>query len=66
MNDINWRKIEEDRSLFLVENKHQRIIVETTNGLIWDSFTSYVDPNTFVLKECDYKVERYAYYSYPN
>jgi hypothetical protein len=65
MNDINWRKIDEDRSLFLEENKHKRIIVETTNGLIWDSFTTYVNPNTHVLEECGYKVARYAYYIYP-
>ena len=66
MNDINWRIITEDKSLFLEENKDKRIIAETINGLIWDSFARYVDPYTHVLKECQYKVERYAYYTYPN
>jgi len=63
MSDVNWRDIEKDRSIFQEENKHRRIIAQTTNDLIWDSFASYVDCNTYVLKECDYKVERYAYYS---
>jgi hypothetical protein len=66
MNDINWRNIDEDKSLFLEENKGKRIIVLTTNGLIWDSFTHYVNPNTYVLEECGYKVELYAYYTFPN
>jgi hypothetical protein len=65
MDDINWRYIDEDRSLFLEENRFRRIIAETTNGLIWDSLTRYVNQNTFVLDECGYKVYRYAYYSYP-
>jgi hypothetical protein len=63
MSDVNWRNINEDQSIFLEENKHRRIIAQTTNDLIWDSFASYVDCNTYVLKECEYKVERYAYYS---
>jgi hypothetical protein len=66
MNDINWRYIDQDRSLFLEENRGLRIIVETVNGVIWDSLTHYVDPNTWVLDTCGYKVERYAYYTYPN
>lgn len=65
MNDINWRDINEDRSLFLEENKHRRIIAETTNGLIWDSFARYVNSNSYELEECGYKVARYAYYVYP-
>jgi hypothetical protein len=62
MNDIHWRNIEEDKSLFLEENKDKRIIVETTNGLIWDSLPFYVNPSTYVLETCEYKVARYAYY----
>lgn len=64
MNDINWRDINEDKSLFLEENKGKRIIAETTNGLIWESFTHYVDRSTYVLEECGYKVARYVYYTF--
>ena len=61
MNDINWRYISEDDSLFLEENKHHRIIVETNNGTIWDTFARYVD-RKHILTTCEYKVVRYAYY----
>jgi hypothetical protein len=64
MNDINWRDINEDRSLFLEENKYRRIIAETDNGLIWDSIAVYVDQNSYVLEECGYRIVRYAYYTF--
>jgi hypothetical protein len=41
MNDINWRNITEDKSLFLEENKDKRIIVETTKAKIMQAVSNH-------------------------
>ena len=58
-NDINWRDISEDKSVFLPENKRRTILVETDVTLDV-SVAQYVDRN-YTLTTREEKVIRYAF-----
>lgn len=60
MSDINWRDINEDRSVFLPENKRKEILVETdvTTRLDW---AEHINPHNNLLKTCKETVKRYAF-----
>jgi hypothetical protein len=58
-NDINWRDINEDKSVFLPENKRRQILVET--DVTMDvSVAMYVDRN-YMLTTREEQVIRYAF-----
>ena len=58
-NDITWRDINEDNSVFLPENKHRQILVETEVTLDV-SVAKYVDRSN-QLTTREEQVIRYAF-----
>ena len=63
INDVGWRYIDKDRSLFLEENRAHRIIAESLEQGIRDTCTHFIDPETLKLDfEENFVVWRYAYY----
>ncbi len=60
--DINWRDINDDDSVFLPENAHRTILVET-DVTIDVSVAMYVDKYSYphILRTREEKVIRYAF-----
>lgn len=62
MNDINWRSIDSDKSIFLPENAHKKILVKTKSfSRIYVEWAEDVRPGTNVLKTANEVVEQYAF-----
>ena len=60
MSDVNWRDINEDRSLFEKENWDREILVKTTKDILRETKARYVY-YTHYMKCCEEFVKLYAY-----
>jgi hypothetical protein len=60
MNDINWRDINEDRSVFDPVNQNRMILAQTDEAVRID-WAEYINSKNNVLKTCKETVKKYAY-----
>jgi len=59
MNDINWRNINDDFSIYELANSDRDILCKNEEGTIWTSKCKYVDG--FEDKSTRQYVDYYAY-----
>lgn len=63
MSDINWRDIQEDRSVFLKENATRAVVIltEESDKTPRDTACHYIDYYTYVDRASGERVKRYAF-----